>query len=70
MYMGMAAILLNSAQPFEWIVNILSTEDPPCEIWRKLVKRFQILYIYIAQRQITRKILTVAKQFYFFNHTL
>ena len=29
-YMGMASILLNGADPFEQIVNILSTERRPC----------------------------------------
>ena len=28
MYMGMAAILINDAEPFEQIVNTLSTESP------------------------------------------
>ena len=39
---------------------------------KKTFKDFIILYIYIAQEQgqITAKILTVAKQFYYFNHTL
>ena len=31
---------------------------------------FTILYMYRAQGQITPKILTVAKLFYYFNHTL
>ena len=39
---------------------------------KKTVKNFMILYMNIAQgpRQITPKMLMVAKQFYFFNHTI
>ena len=75
--MGMAAILLNGAELFEQIVNILSTEGPMWTKWN-LVKtvqavsekntseNFAILYMYKAlwQGQIAPKILTVAKQFY------
>ena len=77
--MGMAAILFNGSESVEQIVNILST----CHIWdlvkiaqafseKKTFKDFMILYLYIAQGQgqTTPKILTVAKQFYFFNHML
>ena len=56
--MGMAAILFNDAEPFEQIVNILSTEGP---MWilvkivqavsEKKVKVFTILYVYIAKGQ-------------------
>ena len=38
--MGMAAILLNGAEPFEQIVNILSTEGPMLIIWN-IVKSVQ-----------------------------
>ena len=78
--MGMAAILFNGAEPFEQIGNILSTEG---HMWnqvktvqavseKKTFKDFKILYMYRAQGQgqITPKILTVAIQFYYFNHTL
>ena len=76
--MGMAAILLNGAEPFDQIVNILSTEGAMWTIWnllktvqavseRKPFKDFTTLYMYIAQwqghGQIAPKILTVAKQF-------
>ena len=75
----MAVILFNGAEPFEQIVNILVTEG---HLWNlvetveavseKMFNNFTILYMYIAQRQeqITPKILIVAKQFYYFNHTL
>ena len=57
--MGMTAILFNGAEPFEEIVNILSTEGP---IWylvkivqaiseKKTFKNNIILYMYIAQGQ-------------------
>ena len=77
--MDMAAKLSNCAEPLEQIVNILSTEGP---IWNlvktvevvseKTFKDFTILYMNIAQgqEQITPKILTVPKQFYYFYHTL
>ena len=59
--MGMEAILLNGAEPFEQIVN-LSTEGPMWAMWNldktvqavseyKTFKDFTILYKYIAQGQ-------------------
>ena len=39
-YMGMAAILFNSAAPFKQTVYTFSTEGL-CEIWCRLLKRFQ-----------------------------
>ena len=55
--MGMAAILLNDAEPFKQIVNVLSTEGP---LWnlvtiaqavseKKTFKNYTILYMYMAQ---------------------
>ena len=38
--MGMAASLFNGAEPFEEIAKILLSEGL-CEIWWKLIKRFQ-----------------------------
>ena len=78
--MGMAAILFNGVKPF----NKLSTsflQRTLCEILvttvqavseKKAFKDFTILCMYRAQGQgqITPKILTVAKQFYYFNHSL
>ena len=79
-YLSMAAILFNGAEPFEQIVNILSTEGPMWDLVKivqavsekKTFKDFTILYLLKAQGQgqITPKILTVAEQFYFFNHML
>ena len=81
-HMGMAAILLNSTEPFEQIVNILLIEDPMLTmrnlvktvqtVSEKTFKDFTILYMYIAQGQdqIAPKIFTVAKQCYYFNHAL
>ena len=57
--MGMAAILLNDAEPFEQIVNILSTKGI---MWilvkivkaisdKKTFKDYMISYMYIAKRQ-------------------
>ena len=77
----MAAILFSDAEPFEQIINILSTEGPMWNLVKivqavsekKTFKDFTILYMYITQGQgqITPKILTVAnEQFYFFSHTL
>ena len=77
--MGMAAIWLNGTEPFEQIVNILLTEGPMWDLVKiiqafseKKFKDFMISYLYIAQGHghITPKILTFAKQFYFFNHML
>ena len=78
--MGMVAILYNGAKLFDQIVNILSPEGPVGNLMKivqevsekETFKDFRILYMYIAegQGQITPKILTVSKQFYFFNHTL
>ena len=71
----MAAILFNGAEPFEQIVNILSTESPMWNLVKtvqavsekKTFKDFTIFYMYRAQRQgqIAPKTLTVAKQFYY-----
>ena len=49
---------------------IMMMDDAVSE--KKTFKDFMILYMYIAQGQgqITHKTLMVAKQFYFFNHTL
>ena len=55
----MAAVLLNDAEPFEQIVNTLSTEGP---VWnlvknahavseKETFKNYTILYMYIAQGQ-------------------
>ena len=73
-YVGMAAILFNGMEVFEWIVNILSLEGPMWNLVKivqvvsekKIFKDFTIFYVYIAQRQgqINAKILKVAKQFY------
>ena len=43
-YMGMAAILLNSAEPFEHL-TIPLWQETPCEIWWKLEKQFQMTRI-------------------------
>ena len=58
-YMGMAAILLNGTEPFEQILNILSTEGPKRNLVKivqtvsekKTLKNYTILYMYIAQGQ-------------------
>ena len=58
-YIGMAATLFNGAEPFEQIVNILSTEGPMWNLEKtvqvvsekKTFKDFTILYMYIAQGQ-------------------
>ena len=78
--MGMAFILFNGAEPYDQIVNILSIEGLMWNVVKivqevsekKPFKDFTILYMYIAQGQgqITPKILTLPKQFYFFNHAL
>ena len=56
--MGMAVILFNGAEPFEHIVNILSTEGPMWNlvkigqvVSKKTFKDFSFLYMYIAQGQ-------------------
>ena len=57
--MDMAAILFNGAEPFEQIVNILSTEGPMWNLVKtvqavsekKTFKDFTILYMYKAQGQ-------------------
>ena len=57
--MGMAAILFNSAEPFEQIVNTLSTEGPTWNLVKiaqavsekKTFKNHTILYMCIAQGQ-------------------
>ena len=57
--MGMAAILFNGAEPFDQIVNTLSTEGPmrnlvkiaQALLEKKTLKNFTILYMYIAQEQ-------------------
>ena len=52
--MGMAAILFNSAEPFEQIVNIPSTEGPMWNlkigqaVSEKKTKDFMILFLYTA----------------------
>ena len=76
----MAAILFDGKEPFQLVVNMLSTEDPMWKLVKivqavsekKTFEAFTILYMYITQGQghLTPKILMVAKQFYFFNHTL
>ena len=73
--MGMAAILFIGAEPLTKFSRSFRQKDP-CEIWWKFLKKtlkdFKILYMYLAQGQgqIIPKILTLAKQFYFFCHTL
>ena len=81
-YMGMAAMLFSGADPFGQFVNTLSTEGPMWNLAKivqaiskkKTFKGFTILcmYMYRAQGvgQITPEILTVAKQFYYFNHAM
>ena len=55
----MAVILLNGAEPFEYILNILSTEGSMknCSIGfrKRTFKNYTVLYMYIAyvQGQIT-----------------
>ena len=59
--MGMAAILVNGAKPFEQIVNILSTESPmwtvkasknvQAVLEKKTFKDFIILHMFITQGQ-------------------
>ena len=70
----MAAILFNNAEPFEQI------ENTPCEIRRKLVKRFQrrrlrlqaFIHVYQGARADNPRgqNLIVSKTFCYFNHTL
>ena len=50
--------------------NLVKTVQVVSE--KETYKYFTILYMYIAQGQgqIAPKILTLAKQFYYFNHTL
>ena len=57
-YMRMAAILFNGTEPFEQILNILSTEGPKRNLVKiaqmvseKTLKNYTILYMYIAQGQ-------------------
>ena len=57
-YMGMTAILFNSMEPFEQIVNTLLTEGPMWNLMRtqsvsekKRCKNYTILYMYIVQGQ-------------------
>ena len=78
--MGMAAILFNGSEPFEQIVNILSTEGRmsnlvkigPAVSEKKTSKDYMILYLYIAQGQMQTtpegKILILTKKIYYFNH--
>ena len=54
--MFMAAISFNSAEPFEQIVNILSTEGPKWNLVKFFIvravsefKEFTILYMYLVQ---------------------
>ena len=55
--MGMAAILVNGAEPFEQIVNNISTEGPMWNLVKiaqavlKTLKQYAISYMYIAQGQ-------------------
>ena len=56
--MGMAVVLLNDADPFEQLLNILSTEGPMRNlviisqtVSEKTFKNYTILYMYIAQGQ-------------------
>ena len=57
--MGMAAILFNGAEPFQQIVNTLSTEGPKWNLVKiaqamsekKTFKYYTILYMHIAQGQ-------------------
>ena len=76
----MAAILFSGVEPSDQTVNILPTEGP---MWNlvKIVQEvsekttfedFTTLFINITQGQgqITPRILTVDKQFYFFNYKL
>ena len=59
LYMGMAAILVNGAEPFEQIVNILSTGSHMWNLMKiaqavsekKTFKNIIMLYMYIAQGQ-------------------
>ena len=52
--MGMATILFNSTEPFDQVVNILSTEDSMWNLMKvvqevsekKTFKHFTILYMY------------------------
>ena len=74
--MGIAAILLNGAEPFEQIVNIPLTEGPmwnPVKIGqtvseKKTFKDFMIIYLYSlgarADNSGECKILILTKKFY------
>ena len=69
-YMGNVAIVFNSADPFEQVVNILSTEGPMWNlaVSEKTFKNYTMLYMYIAQGQGQTnprgQILIVIKTFY------
>ena len=54
--MGVAAILFNGTEPFDLIINTLSTKGPMWnlvkivqEVSEKKFKDFMILYMYIAR---------------------
>ena len=56
--MGMPAILINGAEPFEQMFNILSTEDHMLNlvtigqtVSENTFIDYMILYMYLAQRQ-------------------
>ena len=80
--MGMAAILLNGAEPFEQIGSTPLTESPMWNLVKsaqavsekKAFKNYTMLYMYIAQGQgqITPrdKMFIITKMFYHFNHSL
>ena len=74
-YMGMTAILFNDAEQFEQIDNMpLNLVKVGQVVSEKMFKDYEILYMYIAQRQgqITQKdkILIVTKRVCYFDHTL
>ena len=78
--MGMVATLFSGADPFEQIVNILSTEGSMWNLVKtaqvvseKTLKNHTILYMYVAQGQGQTipgdKILIEIKKCYYFYHT-
>ena len=80
--MGMAAILLNGLEPFEqncqypfdrrpYVNYVKSSKTVQAVSEKKSFKDFTILKVYSPRAWAdSPKLLTVAKQFYYFNHTL
>ena len=60
--MGMAAILFSGVEPFEQIVSIFLRQKAPSEVWRNLVKWYQICGSFCLPEKRSKEIEKIAEE--------